>query len=289
MKVSDDLVKVAIRLARERGKGVAEVPIAAIAHAAGISRSTLLRRLGGTRRTLDEAVRAAGVDPGGRPVRDRAIDAAASLIGERGLAAVTLEGVAAAAGCSVPSLHVTIGGRDGLLTAVFERYLPLADLEMVMAKPPGTAEETVRAIYRTFVEGFGREPQVLPAILADVLARPDGPGRDIWVRTALPRMLGSVGGWLAAEVQAGRFKPYPLPILVQLLLGPLATHMLFRPTLAPHFAAAFPTIDEAVDVFTEAFLSAVTTGEGGGGYGDRSRGSDLGGGAAPARPAVFDR
>jgi hypothetical protein len=34
-----------------------------------MSRSTLLRRLGDSRAALDEAVRAAGVDPGGQPVR----------------------------------------------------------------------------------------------------------------------------------------------------------------------------------------------------------------------------
>lgn len=259
MNVPDDLVEIAIRLARERGADVADVPITAIADAAGISRSTLVRRLRGTRRTLDEAVRAAGVDPGGRPVRERAIDATASLIGERGLAAVTLEAVAAAAGCSVPSLHISFAGRDGLLAAVFERYIPLVDLETLKAQPRGSAEETVRAIYRTFVAGFSAEPQVFPAILADVLARPQGPGRDIWVRTALPRLLGSVGMWLTTEVHAGRFKPLPLPILAQLLIGPLAAHMLLRPSLAPLFGSAFPTVEEAIDAFTDAFLSAVTS------------------------------
>lgn len=262
MEVAEELVKIAILLAGERGEDVADVPISVIAEAAGISRSTLVRRLGGTRRTLDEAVRAAGVDPGGRRVRDRAIDAAASLIGEQGLAAVTLEAVAVAAGCSLPSLHLTFGGRDGLLAAVFERHMPLVDLEALLAEPHAGAEETVRAIYRTFVEAFSREPQVFPAILADVLARPKGPGRDTWVRTALPRLLGSVGVWLGGEVFAGRFKALPLPILAQLLIGPLAAHMMLRPALAPHFGAAFPTIDQAIDAFTEAFLSAVVTDRG---------------------------
>ncbi|WP_433325241.1 TetR/AcrR family transcriptional regulator [Spirillospora sp. CA-294931] len=258
VKVPEDLVEAAIRVARERGSDVADVPIGVIADAAGMSRSTLVRRLGGTRKTLDDAVRAAGVDPGGRPVRDRAIDAAAVLIADNGLAAVTLEGVAAAAGCSLPSLHLAFEGRDGLLSAVFERYMPLLDLENLLSRPPASTEATVRTIYRTFVDGFSREPRVFPAIMADVLARPAGPGREVWVATALPRLLGSVGLWLAGEVEAGRFKPLPLPILAQLLIGPLATHMLLRPALAPVLGAEFPTIEEAVEAFTGAFLDAVT-------------------------------
>jgi hypothetical protein len=55
----------AICAARQRGEDVADVPLIALAEATGVSRSTLLRRIGGSRRALDDAVRAAGVDPGG--------------------------------------------------------------------------------------------------------------------------------------------------------------------------------------------------------------------------------
>ena len=107
--VPADLVAAAIRAAQHRGGQVADVPLIVIAETAGVSRSTLLRRMGGSRRALNDAVRRAGVDPGGRSVRERAIDAGARLISERGLATVTLEMVAAAAHCSVPSLHAIFG------------------------------------------------------------------------------------------------------------------------------------------------------------------------------------
>lgn len=62
-----EVVAAALRAAERLGKGVADVPVAMIATEAGISRSTLLRRFGGSRTALNEAVRAAGVDPGGLP------------------------------------------------------------------------------------------------------------------------------------------------------------------------------------------------------------------------------
>lgn len=109
--VSVDLVDAALRAARAVGRDVADVPVIAIAREAGVSRSTLIRRLGGSRAALDDAVRAAGIDPGGQtPVRVRALDAAAELISTSGLAATTLEAIAAQAQCSVHSLYVAFGG-----------------------------------------------------------------------------------------------------------------------------------------------------------------------------------
>jgi AcrR family transcriptional regulator len=258
-KIGDELVAAAVRAAQERCGSVADVPLTVIAQAAGISRSTLLRRLGGTRATLDDAVRAAGVDPGGRvPVRDRAIEAAGYLISERGLGSVTLDAVADAADCSLPSLHAIFQGRDGLLTAVFERYSPVLNVEALAAAPPDRIEDTIRAIYEELVVAFGQEPRVMPALFADVLARPAGPARQILER-ATPRMLHSVGALLSAEMEAGRLRRLPLPLVIQLMIGPLVMHMLLRPVLETSMGPQLPTTEEACEAFAAAFLRAVAT------------------------------
>jgi AcrR family transcriptional regulator len=255
--VPADLVAAAIRAAEQRGEDMADVPLIALARAAGVSRSTLLRRIGGSRRALDDAVRAAGVDPGGRrPVRDRAVEAAAQLISERGLAAATLEAVAEAAECSVHSLYATFGGRDELLGAIYERYSPLRDLEGLVAQPEAGLEDTVRAMYRALAVSFTREPRVLPAMLADLFSRPEGPTGRIFQRY-FPRSLDSVGGWLAAEVRAGRIRGLPVPLLIQQMIGPLAVHLLFRPAMERGAGLDLPSVAETCEVFADAFLRAV--------------------------------
>lgn len=255
-RVPADLVAAALSAARARDADVADVPLNVIAATAGISRSTLLRRLGGTRVSLDEAVRAAGVDPGGRrPVRERALAAAAHLISDHGLGALTLAAVADTAGCSLPSVHAVFDGRDGLLDALFDAYSPTIDLEKIGANPPDRIDDTITAIYRALLAAFAHEPAVLPALFADAFARPHGPGRRVLVAN-FPRLLGSVGGVLAAEVDAGRLRPYPVPLLAQLLLGPLIAHLMSRPVLREVPDVDLPSIDEACATFAEAFLRA---------------------------------
>ncbi|MFJ6617043.1 TetR/AcrR family transcriptional regulator [Kitasatospora sp. NPDC091335] len=252
-----ELVAAALTAAKERGQDVADVPLTAIAATAGISRSTLLRRIGGSRTALDAAVREAGVDPGGRPpVRERAIEAAALLVAERGLAGVTLDAVADRAGCSLPSLHAVFEGRDGLLAAVFERHSALPRLEALAADPPEGLEGTVRALHAAFAAAFEHEPRIVPAVFADLLGRPDGPAARV-LAVGLPRTLDILDGLLGPHVRAGRLRPLPTPVLVQLLLGPLLNHVLMRPVLEPALGAGLPSMDETVEIFVDAYLRAV--------------------------------
>ncbi len=254
--VGADLVAAALRAAEAVGRDVADVPVSAIASEAGISRSTLLRRLGGSRAALDAAVRTAGVDPGGQPpVRIRAVDAAAALISESGLATATLEAIAIRAECSVYSLHAAFGGRDGLMGAVFEQHSPIHDFEKFFGEPHGDLRSTVQAFYRVMAQALSREPRVMPALFSETFARPDSPATESLVGHAGPRMLGVLGQWLAAQIHAGHIRDLPAPLLAQQLIAPMAFHLFTRP--AAQKTLPLPDIDTVCDVFADTFVRAV--------------------------------
>jgi AcrR family transcriptional regulator len=259
--VPAEVVEAALRAAETLGRDVADVPMVAIARQAGMSRSTLVRRLNGSRQSLDDAVRAAGVEPGGRPpVRERAVQAAALLISNRGLASVTLEAVAAHADCSVHSLYAVFGGRDELMRAVFDRYSPILDLdEAISADPNEEFGDTVHRIYRSLAEAFSREPRVAPAMLAEGLARPTEPAVVALLQYHVPRMLAGVGQWLAGEVSAGRIRDLPLTLLIQQMLAPIAIHTMIRPAAKNIPEVEMPELSQACEVFADNFLRAVAT------------------------------
>jgi AcrR family transcriptional regulator len=258
LPVAEELVQAALRAAEKRGMDVADVPVLAIAREAGISRSTLLRRLGGTRAALDEAVRAAGVDPGGQvPVRARALEAAAALISEVGLAAATLEAIATRADCAAHSLYMAFGSRDELLRIVFEHHSPIPDFEDVLDAAGDDLTTTVRCLYQALAAALGREPRVGPAILAEVFARPDSQAVQTLAQHAAPRMLDVLGTWLDTQVQRGRIRDLPTPLLVQQLMGPMVMHMLGRPALSAIASIDLPDIDTTCEEFTANFVRAL--------------------------------
>lgn len=253
-----EIVEAALRVADARGVPVADVPVLAVARQAGVSRSTLMRRLGGTRRTLDEAVRARGVSPEGqRPVRERAVAAAASLISEFGLAAVTLERVAASTRCSVHSLYAVFGGRDELLYAVFETYSPILDVEEVLAAGDVSLEQRVRQIHTLLAEALARKPRIVPALMAEVLSKPGDTAVQAVAQRFLPRLLEGVGRWLADEIAAGRIRDLPPLLLMQQMASPILFHFLLRPAFERIPEAGLPTTEAAMETFAQAFLRAV--------------------------------
>jgi AcrR family transcriptional regulator len=258
--VAAEFIEAAVRAAEALKRDIAEVPVSAIAAEARISRSTLVRRLGGSRSALDAAVRAAGIDPGGRPpVRLRALSAAATLISENGLAAATLEAIAERAECSVFSLHAAYGGRDELMRAVFDQYSPIRAIEEYLAQTQGDLHSTVHGFYRTVADALNREPRVTPAVFAEVFSRPASAAVQSLARYAVPRMLGTLGGWFEAEIRAGHMRDQPVLVLAQQLLGPIVIHMLMRPAFPDVPGLTLPDIDNVCEAFAANFIRAVAT------------------------------
>jgi AcrR family transcriptional regulator len=255
------IVHAAIAEAEETGIPVAELSLNRIALRAGLSRSTVYRRVR-NRPALDEAVREAGGDPGTRlGVRERAIAAATATIMDDGLAALTVEGVARRVGCAVSSVHTTFGGREGLLTAVFECHAPLPAVEhQLMTDPERFAdlEAGVRTIYTTVFDTVAGDTPVLEALFAEILAKPNGIGMQFFRDRILPRITAAVGGWLRDQIEAGECIDLPLSLLVPLLIAPISIHLLARPRL---IAAGEPVPDRqtVIDAMTSSFCGAVDT------------------------------
>lgn len=255
--IPKSIISAALDLAHERNQRLSEVPLMAIASRAGISRATLFRRIG-SRAALEEAVRGVGVEPGSkRDVRERAVVAAANIVAKRGLAALTLEAVADEAVCSVPALHTQVGGREGLLAAMFERFSPLPKVQQILTPPTPSFAEGIHALYSAAYDAATAEPRVLPALLGDILIRPGGPSVDSLGGTYVPRTFALLGGWLNEQIELGQCRALPLPLMVQLLIGPMVAHVLSRPALERLVGLEPLPREEVIEQLTAAYVRSV--------------------------------
>jgi AcrR family transcriptional regulator len=255
------IVQAAIAAAEATGTPVAELSLDRIARRAGVSRSTIYRRVR-NRRALDDAVREAGADPGSRiGVRERAIAAATELIVADGVAPLTVEAVTRRVGCAATSVYAAFGDREGLLAAVFDRHAPLPVVEHMLAADPrrfDDIESGVRAIYTAVFDSVVDDTAVLEALFAEVLAKPNGIGTQFFRERILPRITSTVGAWLNEQIRAGHCVDLPLSLLIPLLIAPISVHLLARPRL---LAAGqdVPDRHTVIAAMTSAFCGAVAT------------------------------
>jgi AcrR family transcriptional regulator len=168
-----------------------------------------------------------------------------------------LEAIATRAGCAVHSLYMAFGSRDELLRIVFERHSPIPDFEDVLDTATDDLTATVRRLYHALAATLGREPRVAPAIIAEVFARPASPTVQTLSQHAVPRMLDVLGAWLNTQVQRGRIRDLPMPLLVQQLMGPMVMHMLGRPALANLAVVELPDLDTTCTELAANFMRAV--------------------------------
>jgi AcrR family transcriptional regulator len=151
------------------------------------------------------ATRHLSVQPADQNNRRRFLDAALAVLTDRGVAGLTVRGVAEAAGASTITVYTRFGGRTGLLDALYERAFDLMR-EQLLDVPPETEDGLadlleVALAYRRFalenparyalmyersVHDFDPDPELRKAVVGttfvmfvDKIRRVSEPGADL--------------------------------------------------------------------------------------------------------------
>jgi AcrR family transcriptional regulator len=108
--------------------------------------------------------------------RARILEAAAALVGERGIENVSMDDVACAAGVGAGTLYRRFGDRAGLALALLDEETRAFQDELIAGEPPlgpgAPATERLRAFGERYVDFLERHGDLLLA------AGPPGPGRN---------------------------------------------------------------------------------------------------------------
>jgi AcrR family transcriptional regulator len=239
--------------------------VEAIATAAGISKAAFYREFPSRTALLDELRLEPEPDS-----RERILRAALELIGASGLAALSMDELAARAGVSRATLYRLFPGKPALFVEVVRAFSPLEAVTMTLTErrdepPEVVMPELARTVYRVIAGPGSPGIGLLRAVFIEVSsfsAEAEAAARDI-----ATTVLATAGAYVMSQMAAGRLRPMPPLVALQALIGPIFFHLLTRP-LAERLMGLEIDGEQAVTLLAEGWLRAMKPDENGGRNGE---------------------
>lgn len=235
--------------------------MAELAAAAGVSRTTFYRAFD-SRDALLEALDVAP-EPG---ARERILEAALKLVGEHGLAALSMDELAAQAGVSRANLYRLFPGKPALFTSLVHAFSPLDPVSNLIStmhgEPPDVVmREVARTVYRTVYAGGESRMGMLRTLLFEVSSM--APDTAEAAQDAIRGIVGTLAVYVVSQMQAGRLRRMDPILALQSFVGPIFFHLITRP-LAERVLNLQMDGEDAVTLLADNWLRAMRREEGDG-------------------------
>lgn len=200
--------------------------MADFASAAGVSRASFYRHFKSRDALMDALNRSPEPD-----ARERILDAALGMVGQRGLAALSMDDLADKAAVSRATLYRLFPGKSALFTALIYAFSPLEPVSHVLnamqnEPPDRVMPEVARAVYRTFHTGQSDRTGLLRALFFEVSSL--NADTEEAMREALLKLVGVMIAYVTAQMSLGRLRRVHPLLALQSFIGPIFFHLLTR-------------------------------------------------------------
>jgi AcrR family transcriptional regulator len=224
--------------------------MAQLEDAAGVSRATIYRRVGGKEAMLRHlaGVRDIDVVPA-QDTRLRILEATGRVFGARGPAAATIEQIAADAGVGPATVYRHFGDKDGLARAFLHEMTPRTFIREAWAHPTADVAGDLRRIVAAMMAGFSEHRDLLRWVL---LGGEDEQRYLDRLREPADSTFSRLAGWFRTQIDAGRLQPVAAPEDIALaLLGMVVAATIVGPL---HYRWPPPDGDEGTRAVVDLLL-----------------------------------
>ncbi|MGA2283650.1 MAG: TetR family transcriptional regulator [Candidatus Dormibacteria bacterium] len=243
-----------LRTARLRLRSGALPPMAALAREAGVSRATLYRLVASRAELL--RLLEVGPDPS---ARERILAEAVTLIGEHGLAGLSMDELAARAGVSRASLYRLYPGKPALFREVVRSHAPFIPVALALA---GHANDAPEVVMPAVAQAFVRSTQGRVGLFRTLLFEVSGPDADAELARdlAISETIAPLAAYVAGQMSEGRLRSMDPLLALLSFVGPLVMHLITRDVMGR--ALGLDTRPEVVGAeLASAWLRAMRPGE----------------------------
>jgi AcrR family transcriptional regulator len=235
----------------DREGATATVSVDEIAGRAGVSRATFYRLFGSRADLLDEL----GLEPD-PAARDRILEAAAELVGRHGLAALSMDELAAGAGVSRASLYRLFPGKSVLFRELLLKFGPLtavtSTVESRRHEPP---EIVMPAIAHAVYEVVSQNRGLILTIITEINRLE--PDTQEAARLLFGRLFGTMAPYLLEQMASGQLRTMHPAVAMLGFAGPVVLYSVARPLLDRAAPIEIPGPDEAITAIAENWLRAM--------------------------------
>ncbi len=162
--------------------------------------------------------------------RERILNAARDLFGERGVDATSIREIARTAGVNLGMIHYFFKTKDNLVDAVLERYFGNVAEALDSVPAAGTPREKLAAAIRAIIS-YIQDNQSLVRIVMREYSLQTPRIRQIGARFLGPNFV-RLAMIVSEGVGGGRFKPLDVRFLSMATLGMMVHPFMVRPLLA---------------------------------------------------------
>ena len=225
-----------------------------LAAEAGVSRAAFYR-LFDSRQALFEAL---GLELPATP-GDRILVTAAEMLAEDGLARLSMDELAAAAGVSRATLYRLFPGKPALFRELMRAYSPMETIaETIEAMGDRRPTEVMPILARRIVEGGALRAGLLRSLLFEVTGGTQKV--DQAVTYTVSRGVGTLIAYLDRQMAAGQLRRMPPVLAMQAFAGPIVLHLLTRSVMEERFGFDVP-LDEVAGELAGSWLRAMASGD----------------------------